>query len=358
MEIRNQHIDAPYFSVCIPQHNRTSFLLEALRSLARQDFRDFEVCISDDCSTDGREMEIIEMLKNEEFAFAFRRNERNLRYDGNLRASMALAKGRYCLLHGNDDSLKDAGTLRRLHDLLEQHGRPAVAVTNFESWETGQVTRRVPVTALYPSGPEIAASHFRNVAFVTGVIIDRALAAPHSTSAWDGSEMYQMFLMARVIALGGKLLEIDESLVRQDIHIQGEAVDSTTTARRLDPCPIVVRRLPMTLIGRVIADAIRPGLASRAQGRRLNGRILRQLYLFTLPRWIVEFRRVQSWNYALGVAMGQSPFYVWQGIDLSLRTRATVIALHLIGCSTGLTIPKRLYFALEPRLHRVAKSTS
>ena len=48
----------PYFSICIPQHNRTSFLIEALRTLDRQTFRDFEVCISDDASTDGREADL------------------------------------------------------------------------------------------------------------------------------------------------------------------------------------------------------------------------------------------------------------------------------------------------------------
>ena len=53
MEFRNQLIESPYFSVCVPQHNRTSFLLEALRVLAGQQFRDFEVCIADDWSTDG-----------------------------------------------------------------------------------------------------------------------------------------------------------------------------------------------------------------------------------------------------------------------------------------------------------------
>ncbi|MGC4065904.1 MAG: glycosyltransferase family 2 protein [Polyangiaceae bacterium] len=355
MEFRNQHIEAPYFSICIPQYNRTSFLLEAIRCLSSQDFRDFEICIADDCSTDGRAMEIVELLDEKGIAYAYRRNDKNLRYDGNLRASISLARGRYCLLHGNDDCLKDSGTLTRLRDLLEENGRPSVAVTNFETWNTGQVTRRLPKTALYAAGPETAVAHFRNVAFVTGVLIDRKLAEPHATARWDGSEMYQMFLMARVISLGGTLLEIEESLVRQNIQVPGETVDSAVRAPKVDPCPIVARRLPMTLIGQVIADAIRPGLSSKEQGRALNARILKQLYLFTLPRWIVVYRTAQSWKYALGIALGQSPLYVCKGIDLSIRDRAEILALHLAGCSVGLTVPQWAYYALEPRLHGIAK---
>ena len=52
----------PYFSICIPQYNRSDFLLEALRSFSVQTFRDFEVCISDGGSTDGGFPSIEEFL--------------------------------------------------------------------------------------------------------------------------------------------------------------------------------------------------------------------------------------------------------------------------------------------------------
>jgi glycosyltransferase involved in cell wall biosynthesis len=356
MDVRNQHIESPYFSICIPQHNRTSFLLEALKVLSMQKFRDFEICIADDCSTDGREQEIIKFLEAEGVSFAYRKNDRNLRYDGNLRASIALARGRYCFLHGNDDCLKDRDTLSRLHSILEDNGRPGVALTNFECWKDGFVTRRVHRTELFPSGPETAATHFRNVAFVTGVMLDRALAQSHETDRWDGSEMYQMFLMARIISLGGRLLELDESFVRQNIEVPGEVVNAHARAPKIRPCPIVRRTLPMDLIGRVIADGIKPGLVSRDQGRELNAKILLQLYLFTYPRWIIEYRKIQSWKFALGVAIGQSPKYVCQDVDLTIATRTMLAGLHLLGCSAGLVAPTVIYDALKLRLHVLAKT--
>ena len=58
--------EAPLFSVCIPQFNRTSFLLELLRSIDSQTCRDVEVCISDGGSTDGRRLDILECLEQSE----------------------------------------------------------------------------------------------------------------------------------------------------------------------------------------------------------------------------------------------------------------------------------------------------
>jgi len=48
LEVRRELVPAPLFSICIPQHNRTSFLIEACKSLQSQTFTDFEICISDD----------------------------------------------------------------------------------------------------------------------------------------------------------------------------------------------------------------------------------------------------------------------------------------------------------------------
>jgi glycosyltransferase involved in cell wall biosynthesis len=63
MEIRETRLSNPFFSICIPQYNRTSYLIEALNVLSQQTFRNFKVCISDDRSTDGREQELIDYLK-------------------------------------------------------------------------------------------------------------------------------------------------------------------------------------------------------------------------------------------------------------------------------------------------------
>src|ERR1700686_3638620 len=98
----------PFFSICIPQYNRTSFLILALRALALQTFKNFEVCISDDCSNDGRQAELEQALREFGLRYAYRQQAKNVGYDGNLRTAISLASGCYCLLMGNDDCLADA----------------------------------------------------------------------------------------------------------------------------------------------------------------------------------------------------------------------------------------------------------
>src|SRR5437868_10033482 len=82
---RSRSASQPVFSICIPQFNRTSFLIEACRSIVAQNFVECEVCISDDASTDGRHLELLNFLESSPLSYVYRRQVRNLRYDGNLR---------------------------------------------------------------------------------------------------------------------------------------------------------------------------------------------------------------------------------------------------------------------------------
>jgi len=46
-------VDMPFFSIVIPTYNRLPLLRETLESIAQQAFRDFEIIVVDDGSTDG-----------------------------------------------------------------------------------------------------------------------------------------------------------------------------------------------------------------------------------------------------------------------------------------------------------------
>jgi glycosyltransferase involved in cell wall biosynthesis len=343
-----------FFSVCIPQYNRTSFLIEAIKALMRQSFNDFEVCISDDASNDGRHEALQAFLASSGLKYTYVRQAASLRYDANLRASMRLAQGRYCLLHGNDDCLKD-DALAKLYGEIVQHDFPAVVIPNFEDWQSSAVTRRICHTGLEGCGPQVAVAHYRNVAFVTGVILETSKAHALTTAKWDGSEMYQMYLMARMIALGGQLLTLAASLVRKDIRIPGEEVDSYAKKPRLIPCPIQERTPPFVLIGRLVADAVDPSLEPVNKDKVLR-KLIAQLYLFTYPFWIFEYRRVQSWRYALGICLGIRPKNVFAGLAVGIFSQMQLRLLYIGACAAGLLIPVSLFDKATPVLYRLAKS--
>lgn len=354
MQVKRLLVEHPFFSLCIPQYNRTSFLIEACKSLAAQTFKEFELCISDDCSTGGREAQLLEFLERSGLSFVYKKQPQNQRYDGNPRASISLARGRFCFLLGNDDAPASSKVLEELHADIQRFGPVGVVITNYEEFASGRKFRRMKRTELLGSGPSVAVSHFRNFSFVSGILLDAEKAQRHATDRWDGSEMYQMFLGCRIIAAGTSLLGIDRVVVRQGIRIPGELVDSYARKPRVNPCPILERRLPMEKICPLVADAVGPYLQPMER-QRLTEKVVWQFFSLTYPFWIVEYRRVQSWRYALGVCLGLRLRYVCRGLDLSRWGRMRLILLYGGISILGLAVPGRLFRALQPQLYSIAK---
>lgn len=345
---------APYFSVCIPQFNRTSFLKQALLSFADQSFRDFEFCISDGGSTDGRVDELDRFLGELGLPYRLARSDRNYRYDANLRRAIGLSSGRYLLLMGNDDALSDRDCLQYLHDRLEACPGAAVAITNFVELPDRTLFRRMTQTGSMGSGPAVAASVFRHHAFVSGIVFDGPKCREWATDRVDGSEMYQMYLGARLVAAGGEFLAIDRVAVDKDLQIENETVDSYRLRPRESRWSLQERPLPM---GRII-DTVMAGIADGAPGgdhRRVAFQVARQVYLFTYPFWVFEYRRVQSLAYAIGVYRALRPSLTCRTVPLRRRDRPALWAIYLVLGAAALVVPLALFDALRAPLHRLAK---
>jgi glycosyltransferase involved in cell wall biosynthesis len=345
---------SPYFSICVPQYNRTSYLLKAIESYTTQTFRDFEVCISDDLSPDGRQSEVIAALEKAGIPFAVQVQATNQRYDGNLRAAIALARGKYCLLMGNDDALAGPDTLAAYVRDLEDHGPAGVVIPNYADFTDRQKVLRVPVTRNLGSGPSVAAERFRNFGFVSGILLDRETSQHYTTERWDGSEYYQMYIGCCIIAAGGHLLELDRVTVWKDIPVLGEEVDSYAKRPKVWPCPIVERPLPLNQFGRLVAAAIAPHVSGEER-RRLNETIFRQLYSYTYSYWLTQYRRVQSWRFAAGVALGMRPERSMAGVDLVGTRRWRTVWTYRLATVAGLSVPITLFDQLRAALYRWAK---
>jgi glycosyltransferase involved in cell wall biosynthesis len=345
----------PFFSICIPQHNRTGLLIDALQELKAQTFQSFQVCISEDCSTDARQEELIAYLKSSGMAFRYSVAATNLRYDANLRQSIGLAQGRFCILFGNDDCLATPQTLDTIANLLNEDEKIGALIGNFEDWKTGEISRRIRHEAVYSGTSTTAVRHFRNLAFVSGLVIRRAPAQEVASPEVDGSEMYQMHVFCRVIASGWKLRETTESLVRKDVASRDDQVDSYTKAGRISPCPIQVRHSRISRIASVVANAVRP-FQPPAQTRYETELILRRLYCFTYPYWITEHRRIQSWNFALGTALGVQPNFVTKDLDLGWLRVTRIWLLWVLTSVAALMIPLALFRGARRFLYWLSRS--
>ena len=346
--------NTPFFSVAIPQYNRTSFLLKALQSVISQTFRDFEICISDDLSPDGRQQEVIDFLTAAKVSFRFEKNATNLRYDKNLRNAIGLTSGRYVFLLGNDDALIDADVFARTAAKLEEQNFPAVLVCNWLEEIPGSNFVRIPNSRNLGHGPEVAVQVWREYSFVSGVIFDgpriRAMASPR----WDGSEMYQMWLGARLIAEGGAYYGWNEALILKDLQIPGEIVDSYRQRKQV---PWFTERLhTLHFLARLNYDGIAPSMPAE-QRPALAKRLIKTLYSSTYPFWLFEYRATQSWQFALAIALGMRPRHAAAEMPLGFIDRMEISLRWFAVTLVGLTLPVRLFNALKPMLHaRVKRS--
>lgn len=346
---------APFLSVCIPQYGRTPFLLAALRTLEAQTLRPLEVCISDDRSTDGGAEQIQAELERSTLDHVFTRNPSNLRYDGNLRAALDLARGEYCFLLGNDDGLEDERVLEELAGLIRACARPpGVVVANYRDSATGALYRRVRRTGVEAGGPATAAACYRSFSFLGGVILRKDLVHRFRTDRWDGSEFYQTFLACCALAAGEELLEWERTAVRMGLQLRGLEVESY--ARRPKARGLAERRLNLDALARLVVDAISTS-APADELRPIAARIALQTLAFTYPFWLIEYRRVQSWSFAAGVCLGMRPARLLDPLPLSLLQRAALTAVYGAASVAGLTVPIAAFDLARWRLYDLAKST-
>ncbi len=104
---------AVFFSVVLTTYNRPAMLKDALVSLARQTFRDFEVILVNDC---GEPVE--SLLLNYNFPITYLRQGTNKGLSAARNAALKLAKGRY-IVYLDDDDIYLPGHLAVLAEAFE-----------------------------------------------------------------------------------------------------------------------------------------------------------------------------------------------------------------------------------------------
>lgn len=110
-------IKSPKVSVCIPVYNGSAYIAEAIKSVLSQTFEDFQLIISDNCSTDNTE-EIVRSFDDPRIKYF--RNKVNLGQTGNVNHCLELAEGEYVgIFHHDDIMLPD--NLERKVRLLDAH---------------------------------------------------------------------------------------------------------------------------------------------------------------------------------------------------------------------------------------------
>lgn len=108
----------PFFSIVIPTYNRSKYLQCAIQGVLQQNFKDYELIISDNASTDDTKKVVSRFISNR---IRYFRNKKNIGWIGNLQNAIDHAGGNYIFLHGDDDYIFDKYCLSQLHTFLVTH---------------------------------------------------------------------------------------------------------------------------------------------------------------------------------------------------------------------------------------------
>ena len=118
----------PKISVLIPTYNYARYLPEAIESVLMQDFAEFELLISDDCSTDDS-AEVIARYAAKDSRIRFQIHRARLGMVQNWNWCLSEARGEYIKFLFGDDKLASRQALTKLLGLMESNIPAALAAS-------------------------------------------------------------------------------------------------------------------------------------------------------------------------------------------------------------------------------------
>ncbi len=206
---------APRITVALPTYNAAHWLPGAIDSVLAQDFRDFELLVLDNASTDGT---AAVMARYQDPRVVYRVNDRNLGFAGNVHQGCRLARGDYVVILGADDILLP-GFLGAAVAFLDAepgcsmvHG-PAAWIDN-DGRRTGGTD---PGWSRITPGPQAMLDLFRHGFCLTTMAL--RTDAIRATGPFDESwlELIDVWLFCRM-CLEGDIGYLDRVLVEYRVH--------------------------------------------------------------------------------------------------------------------------------------------
>lgn len=212
----------PLVSVGLPVYNGENYISYAIESVLAQTFADFELVISDNCSTDSTE-QICRRYASMDSRVRYFRNAENIGASGNFRRVFELSRGRYFKWTGHDD-ISAPELLEKLTCVLENNSDIILCYSR---------TTRIdaagnPTTNGYSDGLDLREDdpvdrlrHFYN-RFKKNTYCEPAFGLVRrevlEKTTLIGNYVAADEIMLAELALRGKFFEVEDSLFYRRIH--------------------------------------------------------------------------------------------------------------------------------------------
>ncbi len=141
--------ERPLISVCLPTYNGERFLRDALESVLNQTYKNFELLIGDDCSTDSSPA-IVKKYALQDERIRYWTNPTRLGLFANYNECMRHASGDFVKLFAQDDLL-EPDNLGQLLEVMQSHSQVSLVSTGKHLTVEGDIAQE-PLSFFSASG--------------------------------------------------------------------------------------------------------------------------------------------------------------------------------------------------------------
>lgn len=190
-------MNMPFVSICIPSYNRPDTLLRLLKTIdSKSD--DIQIVICEDMAPRRAEVRaVVEGFRSEtRYEVKYIENSVNKGYDWNIRDFIIHADGEYIMYMGDDDGFIPG----RLDDVLTflRNNRQIGYMLRSSVRPSGEEMRYYSDTKFFDAGVEAYQELYRKSVFISGFTFKREWALNTMTDRFDGSLLYQLYILAEV----------------------------------------------------------------------------------------------------------------------------------------------------------------
>ncbi|MHA1747937.1 MAG: glycosyltransferase family 2 protein [Promethearchaeota archaeon] len=165
----------PLLSFCIPTFNRGKRIFETVLNLCKLPFKEIEIVVCDDASTDNTK-ELITSIKDQRVTYY--KNEKNLGFDGNFVKCIERARGDFIFSLSDEDTVND-DSIKWVLDLLrkDQHYSQILGAI-IDGRHARESYYFLPEDREYKSGPESLLKLLYNHQYLSGIILKKETLNP------------------------------------------------------------------------------------------------------------------------------------------------------------------------------------
>lgn len=340
-------------SICIPQYNRIDYLLLSLEFIKNQTYKNIEIVISDDCSTDDTETRILEYKKEYCYNIKYFRFDKNVGYDKNTRNALELATGDYCIALGNDDTFNDNFDIEYLCNFLIENNFPEIGFCNtVDYWNANKIQARCKENRVVGTGKDIALKYYSSFSFISGIIIKKSMFNIINSEKADKSIYFQLYMGVCAILNNGRLFTIVNPMIRSNIRLNGQIANSylDTLPRNWSQFKVLDGGLPQF--------AFVTMLAFKDCGYNIGTiyyKIIYRIYTRTYPYWLLNYRSNGSFVGAIGLILGLKLKSFKEYINIPVYYRLKLIGLKLIFSIMGILTPIFIFNLFKSKLYLSGK---